>query len=327
MDKINGYMLLVVAQKLTKATVWHYSTGNDEPVCPRKNPANSVGYISTADALTIKGVCYACAKFIGIHGDYQGYDESNGGRMFSITNPKPEPVAEAFCAEHMEFISQCADQHDHSDAGFYETNVWGTLVSDVSENFCGNCEREVPNHYDNCSSQRRASIQRIMDKVNASAGASTQAVEWHVFANKEWTSIPYIGYAPVNTYSNGEWHDVEYRHRAAECENSCTTWNGESIPSGWADGSHKPNSDFAAAMAWPENLYRGDSEESARRAVAEYLEKCAGYNHIIRAGESELYRLWARQIRSGELDHVQVHGRWYRVRQGVPVTQTYGKGL
>jgi len=31
------------------------------------------------------------------------------------------------------------------------TNVWGTLKADITaEEFCVECEREVPRHYDNC---------------------------------------------------------------------------------------------------------------------------------------------------------------------------------
>lgn len=141
MERLNGYMLLIVARKITKATVWHYSTGNDMGVCGADSGAESIGYTDTETAATLKGCCLACSRYVGRHGEYQGWDDVNKRRFLSITWPMPEPVSEAFCAMHREFISQCADQHNDTDAGFQETD-----------------------------SERTAGVQRIMDKVNAKKG-------------------------------------------------------------------------------------------------------------------------------------------------------------
>lgn len=91
-SKLHGYMLLVIAQKITPSTVWHYSTGNDDPVCERKHTGNGVGYIGTDDALKMKGVCYSCARYVGVHGDYLGFDSATGKRWLSVSNPKPADI-------------------------------------------------------------------------------------------------------------------------------------------------------------------------------------------------------------------------------------------
>src|SRR5690349_13201774 len=119
MDKLNGYRLLVIAARTTASTVWHYSTGNDTGVCERPAGANAMGYIDTEKAATLKGCCQACARYVGKHGDYQGWDSENEVRWLSLTNPKPE----AHCAMHNTGVSRCAAQHNDSDGGFQETNV------------------------------------------------------------------------------------------------------------------------------------------------------------------------------------------------------------
>lgn len=127
MRELNGYRLLVIARKITRETVWHYSTGNDDPVCGRKGTAEMVGYIDTEIAEAIKGCCNLCARYVGIHGDYQGWDSVNEVRYLSISNPRPSAVLDAyksgaFCAMHGKFISQCTAQHNNdSDSGFRET--------------------------------------------------------------------------------------------------------------------------------------------------------------------------------------------------------------
>src|SRR5215831_20396061 len=88
MDKLHGYVLLVIAKKVTPSTVWHFSTGNDESVCGKGAGADSVGYIDTEDALSCKGVCQACARYTAKHGDYEGWDSENNRRFLSITWPK-----------------------------------------------------------------------------------------------------------------------------------------------------------------------------------------------------------------------------------------------
>ena len=39
-------------------------------------------------------------------------------------------------------------EKDHRPA--QEKNVWGTFKEDVDPDFCSECERENPHHYDNC---------------------------------------------------------------------------------------------------------------------------------------------------------------------------------
>lgn len=264
MDKLHGYALLVIAKKITPQTVWHYSTGNDDPVCGRKSSAEMVGYISTEQALTTKGVCYACAKYAGIHGDYQGWDSENGVRYLSITNPKPE----AHCAAHNKGVSQCASQHSTDDGGFREIPA-EVMHFGLNESACGRQTRRNTTYKPN---------------VNCEDCVST----WEMPSDE--------------------------------------LWNAEDIPSGWEDGTHRSYSDYDAAMSWPTKFYRGLSEEKARRILASKLAEYGGFEYVVRAGKSHLYVEAAHAIVDGAA-HVKLDGRIYRVRKGVPVNQTYRKGL
>ncbi|MGW0626155.1 hypothetical protein [Streptomyces sp. NPDC002758] len=83
MDTISGYKLAQVG----KGKAAHYSTGNDETVCGR--PVTT--YVSFGDAANMPGgFCSRCSRYVDTHGDYQGWDEENGARFLSITNPRPE---------------------------------------------------------------------------------------------------------------------------------------------------------------------------------------------------------------------------------------------
>jgi hypothetical protein len=235
MDSLHGYSLLVVARKISTATVWHYSTGNDEPVCGRGGGDGMVGYINVETAANMKGCCNLCARYVGTHGDYQGYDSENNTRYLSISNPKPVPV--------MHF--------------------------GMNESACGRESERKTTHFPN---------------VNCEDCIATREMP------------------------------------------SEELWNAEDIPNGWQDGTHKSNSDFDAAMVWPQKFYRGMSEIKARRILASKLAEAGGFEYVVRAGESHLYVSAAHAIMDGT-DNVKIHGRIYRIRQGVPVNQTYGKGL
>lgn len=239
MRTLNGYRLLVVASRKRKPenTVWHYSTGNDDSVCGKGAGVDCTGYIDTDDAPKYKGCCQACARYVGKHGEFQGWDSENGARYLSITNPKPAP------ALVMHF-------------GLNES-ACGRKSKRNTTNFSGvNCE--------DCIATREMPSEEL--------------------------------------------------------------WNAEDIPNGWQDGAHKSNSDFDAAMSWPQKFYRGMSEIKARRILASTLAEHGGFEYVVRAGESHLYVSAAHAIIDGA-DNVEINGRIYRIRQGVPVNQTYGKGL
>lgn len=93
MRTLNGYRMLVIASRTrrTANVVWHYSTGNDDTLCGKGVGENGTGYVNTEDLTTYKGCCQACARYVGKHGDYQGWDSVNEVRYLSITNPKPMP--------------------------------------------------------------------------------------------------------------------------------------------------------------------------------------------------------------------------------------------
>lgn len=149
MDKLNGYALLVIASRKRKpeTVVWHYSTGNDDSVCGKGAGADGTGYIDVDDAPKYKGCCSLCARYVGTHGDYQGWDSENGVRYLSITNPKPEPVANAFCAMHGEYISQCADRHNsEDDGGFMETVDVPSVVTRV-KGFPKSTPQDTEDHF------------------------------------------------------------------------------------------------------------------------------------------------------------------------------------
>jgi hypothetical protein len=188
---------------------------------------------------------------------------------------------------------------------------------------CHRCENCGYSYYE-CECISNPKPAEILTKVTPIQDV-TLSTEWHVFTDGKWRNYSYAG-MPVNIYEDGKWYPIEYRHFANECKNDCTTWNAESIPCGWEDGTHEPKGDYEAGMSWPEDLYRGDWESEARKAIVDYLYKCADYSHVIFAGESAQYFEWAEQIANGA-SHVRVHGRWYRIRQGVSVNQTHNKGL
>jgi hypothetical protein len=80
MDTQHGYQLAQVG----KGKAVHYSTGNDESVCGRP----VARYLSYGDAAE-RDFCTRCVRYSDTHGDYQGYDDENGRRWLSITNPRP----------------------------------------------------------------------------------------------------------------------------------------------------------------------------------------------------------------------------------------------
>lgn len=252
MRTLNGYRLLVVASRKRKPenTVWHYSTGNDDSVCGKGAGADCTGYINTDDAPKYKGCCQACARYVGKHGDYEGWDDVNNVRFLSITNPKTDP----------------------GDMGFMETEeIPAHLVMHygASQNACG------------ADSERRTTFFPGVDCDTCLDNART---------------------AP------------EF------------LWNAEDIPAGWESGTHRSNSDYDAAMSWPQTFYRGADGQNARMVLVSKLREYSTFNHVVQSGESQMYLDAASSIADGAMN-VRIHGRIYRIRRGVPVNQTYGKGL
>lgn len=97
MSSLNGYRW-IATQNARKGGLIHYSTGNDETLCPQaiKNPA----YLSGDDVRArldnyAAKYCKNCCAYIDKHGDFQGWDDVNERRYHSKTWPiDAEPVQE-----------------------------------------------------------------------------------------------------------------------------------------------------------------------------------------------------------------------------------------
>lgn len=321
MDKLHGYALLIIAQSATTRTVWHYSTGNDESVCNKSATANSVGYTDTETALKIKGVCYACARYVAKHGDYQGWDSENNVRFLSITNPQPE----AHCAIHNKGVSVCADMHRKDNAKFSE----GDIVMPIPG-------KALPFEFATVNFVGRTT-------VNVSTGSDNFMVNpaWLMHSDDggfmETEEIPAHLVMHYGASQNACGADSERRTTffpGVDCDtcldNARTSpeflWNAEDIPAGWENGTHRSNSDYDAAMSWPQTFYRGADGQNARMVLVSKLREYATFNHVVQSGESQMHLDAANSIADGAMN-VRIHGRIYRIRRGVPVTQTYGKGL
>lgn len=94
------------------------------------------------------------------------------------------------------------------------------------------------------------------------------------------------------------------------------SWIAEDVPWYMIDKSvDRPWRDEDVAMSAPRRLGKVDREDEARTLAVEDITECAHYNHVARAGETEMYLAQAEKIASGEADGVKIHGRYWRVRE------------
>lgn len=94
------------------------------------------------------------------------------------------------------------------------------------------------------------------------------------------------------------------------------SWIAEDVP--WylvqPDLRRPSMTDEDVAMSAPRRLGEFATRGEAQAAVADDLEVSSHFNFIVRGGEREKYVLAAEAILAG-VDGVQIHGRYYRVRE------------
>jgi len=89
----------------------------------------------------------------------------------------------------------------------------------------------------------------------------------------------------------------------------------EDIP--WYQVTGKPlraMTDEDYAMSAPRRLGKFGTVKEAREALAMDLLESSTYSFVVRGGEQEKYVMAAQAVRAG-VDGVQIHGRYYRVRE------------